>query len=372
MRKEEQIDNGVNKSHLSLYETKSSKKIYIGYQARVCINCSLLIILLFVTAIFIKNTIILEPTKMISYQEKGDIDYKVFLKQNNFYDKEYLDKDMVYIASLIDTISIDFLYQFYVDEQVSLSFNYDIVANLLIQDVLEKNTYFEKEYVLLNNKNFRMDDINQYNINENINVDYSYYNTLSNKFKTVYGVDAKSNLIIYLRINKSNDEGIFNNDSVMSIKIPLSEKDVNIKMDYTKLTEDSKTVRNKNLAFKNIFYIMGTIISIIFTIISFINLVKLMKLSKKTRSKYDKYVNKILKTYDRVIAEVYTAPKLKSNNIIKVKKFEELLDIRDNLNLPIMYYCVTKHQKSYFYIIHHEEIYLLVIKAIDLDCNYEK
>ena len=35
------------------------------------------------------------------------IDYKVYLLKNDFYEKEYLDKDMLYVASLIDKVKIN-------------------------------------------------------------------------------------------------------------------------------------------------------------------------------------------------------------------------------------------------------------------------
>ena len=50
-----------------------------------------------------------------------------------------------------------------------------------------------------------------------------------------------------------------------------------------------------------------------------------------------------------------------------ISKFEELLDVRDNLKLPIMYYVVTKHTKCCFYIKHNDDLYLLTIKSVDLE-----
>ena len=39
----------------------------------------------------------------------------------------------------------------------------------------------------------------------------------------------------------------------------------------------------------------------------------------------------------------------------------------DNLKLPIKYYVVTEHQKCVFYVTHNNEIYVLTIKAVDLE-----
>ena len=53
-------------------------------------------------------------------------------------------------------------------------------------------------------------------------------------------------------------------------------------------------------------------------------------------------------------------------NIIEVKKFTELLDVRDNLKVPILYFNIIKNEKLIFYIKDNNDIYLLNIKNIDL------
>ena len=88
---------------------------------------------------------------------------------------------------------------------------------------------------------------------------------------------------------------------------------------------------------------------------------------KKKKSKYDKYISKLLKEYDRLIAESSTLLSLEEKEIITITKFSELLDIHDNLQLPIMYYVVKEHEECYFYINHENIIYLLKINANKLD-----
>ena len=77
----------------------------------------------------------------------------------------------------------------------------------------------------------------------------------------------------------------------------------------------------------------------------------------------------MLREYDRLIVETETKPSMEGKNIVKILKFQELLDVHDNLKLPIKYYVINEHKECYFYINHNEEIYLLTIKAIDLENN---
>ena len=47
----------------------------------------------------------------INYNEKSNVDYNVFLKDNDFFEDKYLRKGNQYIASLIDYINVDFNYR---------------------------------------------------------------------------------------------------------------------------------------------------------------------------------------------------------------------------------------------------------------------
>ena len=48
---------------------------------------------------------------VVNYVENSSIDYKVYLKKNNYFDTPFLEKNKVYITSLIDYIDIDFSYK---------------------------------------------------------------------------------------------------------------------------------------------------------------------------------------------------------------------------------------------------------------------
>ena len=84
---------------------------------------------------------------------------------------------------------------------------------------------------------------------------------------------------------------------------------------------------------------------------------------------FDKYVKKKLKEYDRLIVETDGELKTRGYNIIEVKNFTELLDARDNLNLPILYSNTIPHEEGIFYILSNSDVYMLTIKNNDLDKN---
>ena len=111
-------------------------------------------------------------------------------------------------------------------------------------------------------------------------------------------------------------------------------------------------------------------LSVVFVLLSLVMMVKAMRnynMLHRKKSEYDKQVAKILKEYDRLIAESQSLMSFDNKEIIQINKFTELLDIHDNLQLPIMYYTVEPHQSCYFYINHQDVIYLFQVNAEDLE-----
>ena len=71
----------------------------------------------------------------IEYTEDGSIDYDVYLKENEFYDSPYLEKNQSYVASLIDKIITNFNYEIDMDaEDVNYRYSYTITSRLEIVD----------------------------------------------------------------------------------------------------------------------------------------------------------------------------------------------------------------------------------------------
>ena len=331
---------------------------------RMIANICLFLLLLVLGILFLNKSLHFKGEKVVNYSEKSNLDYKVYLKENDFYDEPYLGKDMVYVANLIDKLVVDFDYNFNSEEKENLTFTYSVIAKLSIGNLTGTKLYFEKNYPILSDKSITMENDSKQAISEEISVDYPYYNSLANSFKKQYGVETDSKLTIYMLINKKNTDDsdlILNSNSAMNVVVPLSERSVDIKLDYKDIDEKSNIIKKQTMKPKD--YIPYALAGICI-VLSLVMMVKAMRnagLLYNKKSEYEKKIAKILKEYDRLIAESSSLMSFDNKEIITISKFSELLDIHDNLLLPIMYYEVKKHELSYFYISHENTIYLLKI-----------
>ena len=320
--------------------------------------------------LLLKNSFFFRKDKVVNYTEKSNLDYKVYLKENDFYEDEYLGKDMLYVATLIDKIAVDFDYNFNSEANQDIEFTYSIIANLSITNPTGTKSFFEKKYPLVEEKKINLKNGTSQLISEKIKLDYPYYNTLANSFKSQYGVDSESKLTVYMVINKSSSSDnavIIGSSSVMNVSVPLSERAVDIRLDYKEINETSSIIQKDNITIKDYIPFGLACGLLLASLIMAVNIVRTLAKMIHKKSIYDRYVSKLLKEYDRLIAESSTLMSFKEKEIINIKKFTELLDIHDNLQLPIMYYEVTPHDLCYFYINHENVVYLLELSSEELE-----
>ncbi len=350
-------------------EVKSKEKRHISYNIRLIATSIIFIISLIICFVLAQRAFIYVNPKVVKYNEKGAVDYRVYLKDNDYYEKDYLEKDMIYVANLIKNIKVDFKYDFNIEEESNIKFTYQLLGKLIIGDSNSSSNFLEKDYVLSDEHEVVMENEKNKTINDTINIDYDYYNKIANGYKSDYAVDTNSYLKVYLKINKvnnDNDDLNLDNSEDLSISIPLSQKAVEITINAQEKNSDNKTVSDSELVFNELAFAFEIIFCVI-AIIALVKLIKLIALLTERKNAFDLYINKILREYDRLIAETTTGINLEKNNIIKVSTFEELLDVRDNLKLPIMYYPIAKHSKCQFYIKNENDVYLVTIKEADLE-----
>lgn len=310
----------------------------------------------------------------IKYCDTNSLDYRVYLKENEFYNVDFLPKGQSYPTTLIDYIEFNYNYIFNIDDLTNMNFDYEIIGDLIIEDNSTKKVLLNNPYTIVEKKSKQFKGSNEIVINEKFKIDYSQYNAFANKYRSSYGVDTNSYLKLYMKIKRNTiDESKYTLDAskelinINEIRIPLSEKAIDININ----TQNNNQSGNKNcdeFKFSEKQYVnyFNLFIAILIIIISLFLIKKIMYTYKRMlsrRSEYDKYVNKLLKEYDRLIVVTNTLIDFRKYNIIQVLKFDELLDVRDNLKVPINYWCYVKHLKGIFYVKNDDDIYALFLST---------
>lgn len=307
----------------------------------------------------------------VSYSQYGNVDYKVCLKNNNFYTQNCLDKNMSYVSTLIKTVALTFNYDLSTSKDLDIKTEYEVNAKLVISNTDNTSKYYEQKYILKPKTSEGIAKINnEYKISQNVDIDYDYYNAIASNFKSQYGVETNSYLEVSFQVyhtNSTTEDVKVTSPSPVVLNIPLSQKSININMASSGINkQETQNIESSIFTLKNIICLFIGVISLIVCLISSLKVAKMLSLTKEKKNNYDKFIEKILREYDRLIVETSTLPKFNKYYVTKVNSFGELIDVRDNLRLPIMYYEVAKHQKCHLYITNNKNLYLLTIKAVDM------
>ncbi len=310
---------------------KSVKIVYI----------SLLILTFLVGSYFVYKYITLSKEKpsYVTYQEKNTIDYKVYLKENEFFEENYLDEGKAYITTLIDYLDVTFNNNVSFNERLSGSYSYYIKGTILATKPNESNVkYWEKEYILSEMKTINFDEQSNLYNSESVRIDYQKYNDLLLEFRQNYKIGFDGSLLIELvfKNNVRKDGNLFNEESVSSLSIPLTQAtiEVPVNLDESEKTKILKVEDNKEETLNR--YKMAVIIYVgVMAVEVFLLSFRTRKI--KDKNSYDEKLKKIMKEYDYIIVNLNTPINLKSLNVIDVSEFNELIDAHSEVRQPINY-----------------------------------
>jgi len=288
----------------------------------------------------------------IIYNETSNIDYKVYLKDNNFYDKEYVEKDNQYIASLINYIDTDFNYNLSFPYNMSnFVYSYTLIGKIEVTQKSNKNNIYRHSDTLYESDVIK--NSNSVKINESINIDYNKYNDLIKRFISMYDLDdIDSNLIINLYVNVEDENGntITSKQSpVATLEIPLTTKTIAINMNS--ITNDTS---NNQLLVKNegnyISLLVTGIVTFIVAIIYIIILISNVLKSRSPLTIYRNGIKKLLSNYSSDIQVINNKYKIGTSQVIKINSFDDMLEIKDTTNSPLLM-LENKEKTGSFFII---------------------
>ncbi len=286
----------------------------------------------------------------ISYNESGNVDYKVYLKDNDYYEEKFLGKDMQYIASLINTINVDFNYEMHATEKLAFDYKYKIIGTLKITDKTDKDkVLYTKDYVLKEETKKKTDQ-NNFKITEDVDIDYDKYNSYANAFRRDYSLTSNASLVLKMVIDVDGEyEGLkdkIDRENNLEISIPLSEQTIDITMDASKIDHSDALKVKSGLKVSNVILLVAGLILGLLGLVG-LGIAIYIYFERYSNDPYEKALHKIMKNYDTYIVKAKSDFQ-ESEVPVRVSSFEELIDAQQIEKTPILFYEVEPGQKAYF------------------------
>ncbi len=341
---------------------KVKKRTKLKLPLRIAIIIAILAILFFAINFIYEGLTRNKNNKTIySYSLQNSLQYEVELYKNSIFDVSKLDMNQTYVSNVVKSINANFSYEYKNSKSIPINYNYTVVAKVIGEYILpdedKKSSLWDKEYVLLETKSEETTK-NIINISDKFTIDYNYFNDVALDLREKLNLPITSTIIVEVRINVIGavDHKSVNDYQVIKMEFPLQQQAFKIKTSYSdKLFKEVKLWSDSELKDKVKREVIGFILLLIDLSI-FIVLFKYI-FNLKIDNAYNRRLNKILKQYGEIIVEINSAVEKEKVQIIDVKSFNELLDLEEELKIPILFYEIESDYLGEFTISHHNIIY---------------
>lgn len=300
------------------------------------------------------------------YNENASTNYRVYLKENDYFEEKYLGSGKQYITNLIDYIELDFNYALNASNPFDYEYKYYATATVTANEKNEPSKIlYTKESKILENVIEKNSDSGVYNLNKKIKINYDEYNAVINNFKKDYILSVDSKMVVKFFVELSGKYGLSNTpiktEHIMSVSIPLSQQTIDIKVLSNNLNESNSAIEKNISKNINLLFLILTLISVLITLILTIKTLRLIIKLNNQKTEYIKKLNKIMREYDRIVVKTKNMPLLDNYDIIEVDTFNELLDAREGLDKTILFIELIPRHESLFIIISESLAYLYVL-----------
>lgn len=354
----------------------TNKKVALKLWVRVILLIFIIFMLSF-GLIFIIKEFVSKPVNketIYSYTIDRNMKYEVELFENSFIEEKVLGMNNTYMSDLVKNIKANFEYKLMGSNFADMSYNYTISATIngtyKLNNEYTDSKVWTKSYVLLESNNNNVTD-NYIIINDNVDIDFHFYDNEVAQFRKHLKLPINATLSVVLNLNLSGKTSgqDFSDSSMYVINIPLNQQAFNITSSVTPESKEAnsynlyKITETNEINYENI--IIGSILIILSTSLFICFFKKIFVFKKKYY--YDIKRDKILKEYGEIIVEVAEPIDDEEFNIVKVKSFDEMIDLEEELRIPIMFYDYITEKKGDFVIMHNNCLY-----KFTLDDNKKK
>ncbi len=344
-----------------MHQKKRRKhKIKLGVASAVLIIIAVILILAYFK---------LSKNEYNTYTENARVNYKVSLKENEFYRDQYVDGKSTIIASLIKDIDVNFDYKMNLANEQDYTYEYKILAKTNVKESSKSNSIYETTDELVNSIQ-QESNSKDLEIADSVTINYDDYNEKINKFINLYRLDNVTSTLqlemdVYV-INKYDGKQINEESKIMTVDIPLTTKTINISIDSNVVQGEGKILSKKSEYQNPEYFLWAGIALAIIGIIIFIMLIKYIIEKRSAETMYAQELKQILFNYKSYIQRSNTPIDTKGYKIISINTFEEILGLRDTMQAPILMYTEEEEERTKFMILSDKIMYIYVLGAKEI------
>lgn len=279
------------------------------------------------------------------YQIHRSSDYQVHLKENSFYQEKALPSHQYYVTEAIDSLEFQFQYQYQQEKLEKLFYRYRIRLELIVlaRDKDQKAQEIWKRSIPLT-ENFEKEQTgNSYTIEETVLIPLKQYQDLVSMYEKKYHLSVRGLLKVFLEVEAKGKT------DTIEVEIPITDTIMTVSENY----EEESVSLNQEKEKKNslILYLLP---------LPFILLFFLPRKKKRsTQERYQKNLKRVLKEYRTFLIAILDKPPIENLKEISLTKMEDLVNIAEETNSPILYY--QEKQKTTFYLLFHDFVYCYTI-----------
>lgn len=305
---------------------------------------------------------------LYSYKLNKDANYTIGIKRNNFYTAETLESNKTYIADLVNQVNVNFKTDYKINTNTNFYYNYKIINTVYVKYANTSNSsdniLWSKEFVIKESQLQTLMNQTSFNINDNITLNYQDYRLQAQNFKSTYNLPVESymelKLVLYYDIEVEKTSEAKQEQSVICLKIPLLQEVFTVEEKYQKLetetyikNESIESSVNKSKIIIGISLTLGALMVLLYFIRN--------EMKQNVKNEYKVALNRILKSYGDIVAEVVSPIETNYMKIVEVKNFDQLLDIEEEIRMPILFYETIPDEEGEFVIIYDNMAYRYII-----------
>lgn len=300
----------------------------------------------------------------LSYSMNEDINYKVNYNDVDIIENPDAELTDTYISGFIKDINSNFSYNYQMDQPGNITYDYSIKGTLVYEYIanseLNDTKVVKKDFPFVDTVKTTLSNVSSLIIDKDVVIDFPTINEEVVNFRETTKLPVTANMEVVFTVNitsEANGEKITNSMS-SSMIIPFNTLAFNIKKNIATPINDSikdyLEVEYNNIKISILGFVLIFVAVVMFTF----NFNKIFNIVKKT--KYELEIERVLKTNKDIIVNLETPLDEDGLRVVLVTSFNELLDLEDELRVPIHFYEIIHGSEAEFSIINNDVIYKYV------------